>query len=88
MSKVSWRKGITEHMERHGETWADVEACTLSEKQLDEVFDPGFGGTEGEPFTVWTALRVYFPGCYDGAEWVDSVSRNPDGVATAHIGGG
>jgi hypothetical protein len=31
---------------------------------------------------------VYFPACYDGAEWVGSVSRNPDGKATRHQGGG
>lgn len=31
---------------------------------------------------------VYFPLCYDGSEWVGSVSRNPNGVSTMHLGGG
>ena len=44
-------------------------------------------GSEGKPFTIWTANTVYFPVVYDGAEWVGSVSRNPDGKPTDHQGG-
>lgn len=51
-------------------------------------FDAGFGIEQGSEFTIWTARRVYFPACYDGSEWVASVSRHPDAEPTAHIGGG
>lgn len=83
----TWRELITEAMSAHGESFQNVVSCTLTEAQLDEEFDAGHGSTEGSPFTLWTANRVYFPICYDGAEWVGSVSRNPDGKPTDHVGG-
>jgi len=86
---TTWRKLIVDTMSDYGETWMDVQSCTLSEDDLDREFDDGFkGAPDGEPFTVWTHDRVYFPVMYDGSEWVASVSRYPDGVATRHIGGG
>jgi hypothetical protein len=88
MKNTSWGQDLEEAMEFNGETWDDVEAHTLTETQLNEVFDHGFGGTNGDPFTLWTKNFVYFPACYDGSEWVASVARNPDGKATGHIGGG
>lgn len=85
---TTWRKEITEALRAHGESWADIESVTLTEKGLDEEFYDDYGGTEGKPFTVWTTKRVYFPVCYDGSEWVGSVSRVPDGKPTPHQGGG
>lgn len=85
---TSWREDLTKALAENGETWADVEAHTLSDEQLDAKFYHGYGSAEGTPFTLWTKRRVYFPACYDGAEWVASVSRNPDGKATDHVGGG
>ena len=84
---ITWRTFIEREMACYGETWQDVVACTLSEAALDRKFDAGYGGPDGEPFTVWTAKRVYFPVTYDGAEWCASVSRHPDGQPTKHIGG-
>jgi len=84
----SWREDLTKAMQSHGETWGDVESCTLTDEQLHAKFDHGYGGTLGEPFTLWTKGRVYFPVQYDGSEWVESVPRNPDGKATPHFGGG
>jgi hypothetical protein len=55
---------------------------------LDFLFNSGYGGANGAFFTVWTENRVYFPVGYDGAEWVTSVPRNPNGEATRHVGGG
>lgn len=75
-------------MQYHDESFADIEACTLTEDELNQRFDNGFGGTNGASFTVWTKNTVYFPICYDGSEWVGSVSRNPDGKPTDHQGGG
>lgn len=83
---TTWRELISDAMSYRGETWDDVEASVGAES-FDVVFDAGYGGEEGKPFTVWTAKRVYFPACYDGSEWCASVSRVPDGKATKHIGG-
>jgi hypothetical protein len=85
---TTWRKELTDTLTAHGETWDDVEAHTLTKKELDTEFDPGWGGTDGAPFTLWTAKRVYFPACYDGSEWVASVPRHPNGQKTHHVGGG
>jgi len=84
---TTWREEIGSEMEKRGETWADVVACTLTDAELDRRFYAGFGGINGTPFTLWTARRVYFPGCYDGGEWVASVPRHPCGEATGHVGG-
>lgn len=85
---TSWKVLLKAEMSSRGESEEDVVASTLTPQQENRRFDAGYGGTEGCAFTVWTKTRVYFPACYDGSEWVDSVSRNPDGVATGHIGGG
>lgn len=88
MSMTTWRAELNRVFEYAGETWADIESSTLTDAQLDASFDDGWGGEEGCPFTIWTKNHVYFPACYDGSEWVASVSRNPDGHPTHHIGGG
>jgi len=85
---TTWRKLITQEMQEHGDSWDAVEACTLSNKELDRRFDADFGGTQGRAFTLWTKTRVYFPVQYDGAEWCGSVSRHPDGKPTHHMGSG
>lgn len=84
---TTWRKLIGEKLQNLEETWDDVESSTLTEKELDIKFDDGFGGSEGKSFTLWTKKYVFFPVVYDGSEWVESVSRSPDGVATEHFGG-
>jgi hypothetical protein len=85
---TTWREEISEALLQSGESWTDVVSHTLSEEELDLRFDNGFGWIEGPPFTVWTKNRVYFPVVYDGYESVGSVSRNPDGAKTEHVGGG
>jgi len=87
MSTTCWKEELAEAMKERGETLADIESSTLTQEQLVHRFYPGYGSVEGTPFTVWTAKSIYFPGCYDGKEWVASVSRHPDGVPTEHIGG-
>lgn len=52
------------------------------------LFDASWGSTHGDPFTIWTEDRVYFPGNYDGSEWVASVPRHPCNEYTDHVGGG
>lgn len=84
----TWKALITEELQLQGESWDDIVSITLTQDELNKEFDNSFGIAEGEPFTAWTARRVYFPVCYDGSEWVKSVSRDPDGQPTAHCGGG
>lgn len=70
------------------ESWDDAVGCTLSDSELDVCFSSGYGSTQGKPFTLWTVDRVYYPAVYDGAEWCDSVPRNPCNEAKYHSGGG
>ena len=84
---TTWREQISRAMEANKDSWQDVEANTLAKQQETTLFDDGFGCVEGVPFTLWTKNFVYFPVVYDGAEWVGSVPRNPNGVATPHVGG-
>ena len=84
----NWKTMLDEALKENGESWDDVEANTMTEEEMAKGFDAGYGGTEGCPFTIWTKNTVYFPVCYDGAEWVGSVARNPDGRPTNHQGGG
>ncbi len=84
---TNWKELIQHEMNKRKETFDDVVSSTLTEEKLLKEFYCGFGGSEGAPFTLWTTNRVYFPAVYDGSEWVESVSRNPDGKPTSHIGG-
>ena len=83
----NWKKHLLFAMLSRGETLEDIEANTMTEEEMTKEFDHRSAGIEGTPFTVWTAKTVYFPVCYDGEEWVGSVSRNPDGKPTDHQGG-
>lgn len=85
---TNWKELLEEEMKDRKETLLDIVSNTLSDEEMIKEFDGGHGGEEGIPFTVWTQNTVYFPICYDGAEWVGSVSRNPDGKPTEHQGGG
>ncbi len=85
---TNWKSLLISEMQDQKETLDDIESNTMTQKEMNKKFDNGYGGTSGIPFTVWTANTVYFPICYDGAEWVGSVSRNPDGIPTDHQGGG
>lgn len=92
--KTTWRELIAREMAKHGDSWDKVDSVVVEptdycpEPSLDAEFDDGHvWPPEGCAFTVWTWRRVYFPVCYDGAESVGSVSRNPDGRANKHVGG-
>ena len=85
---TTWRKLISEAFDNNKESWDDVVSiCPEKTHWLDYWFDDDYGSIEGESFTIWTKNNVYFPVCYDGSEWVGSVSRNPNNKATVHIGG-
>lgn len=84
---TTWKEQILKGMNVVGETFQDVVSCTLTDEELLKKFDDDYGPKEGLAFTLWTSNRVYFPVVYDGAEWVESVSRDPDGKPTDHVGG-
>ena len=79
----NWRKMIKDVLPV-GET---IIACTISDEELDREFDDGYGGSEGAPFTAWSENWVFFPICYDGAEWVGRAPRNPCDISMIHQGG-
>ena len=79
----NWRKMIKDVLPV-GET---IIACTISDEELDREFDTGYGGSEGDPFTAWSENWVFFPICYDGAEWVGRAPRNPCDISMIHQGG-
>lgn len=82
----SWKELISEEMKKHGESWSDMVAITLTAEEAGEGFDINASGPHGKPFTAWTENRVYFPLCHDGYEACGSVARNPGGGATKHQG--
>lgn len=88
MNNTTWRKELSAAFAEFGDDWENIESNTMTDEEMDQLFYYGYGGVEGVSFTVWTKMRVYFPICYDGAELVGSVSRNPDGKATEQQGGG
>ena len=71
-----------------GSRVTEWEAVAPNEAALDEEFDARYGGPEGPNFLVWTTTHVWFPVCYDGAEWVGSAPRNPTNEGQEHVGGG
>ena len=99
---MNWRTLIAEEMAHRGDSWGNVVSVALPDQPypaytgsdefvvntLEADFDDGYGGTRGCAFTVWTHHYVYFPATYDGKEWAASVSRDPDGIPTSHVGGG
>lgn len=84
---TTWRIVFQEAFKKTGDNFIDLEIA-IEPDGLDKEFYSGFGSNDGPSFTAWSANYVYFPVNYDGAEWVGFVARNPNGVATEHIGGG
>ena len=82
---ATWYNLIKKAADDHGEK---IIECTLTTEELHRNFDAGFGSEEGSYFTAWSDSWVYFPICYDGAEWCGSAPRNPCDIAMKHQGGG
>ena len=97
--EISWRKPIENEMKENDESVSEIVCCQMGDQQIagdpgkwvwwDKKFNCGFGGVEGVPFILYTSNYIYFPVCYDGSEWVESVPRHPDDSWTPrHFGGG
>lgn len=63
-----------------------IVAVAPSPDALEVRFDDGYGGPEGPQVLIWTETHVYFPVCYDGAEWLGSAPRNPVGEGQGYVG--
>lgn len=86
---VTWRQLIDVEMQVNEDSWDNMEFIAIDDQDsLDAQFDNDYGSINGCPFTAWTTEHVYFPIQYDGAEWVGSVPRHPNGKALRHQGGG
>lgn len=83
---ATWRILINAEASRYNDILDSCFKCTLSESELDQKFNTGYGTIEGLTFTAWSNNRVYFPVQYDGSEWCGSVVRNPDNNPTNHLG--
>lgn len=88
MASTTWKHLIEQELTAQDESWSDVIHSTLTEEELNKRFDCSFGSAEGDPFTLWTKKRVYFPVEYDGSEWCESVPRTPCDEKVQHVGGG
>ena len=84
---ATWENMLREAFKENGDDFEKI-VTTLDDDDMTADFDDGFGCTEGKAFTAWGEKYVYFPVCYDGAEWVGSAPRNPCDIATEHWGGG
>lgn len=85
MSETNWYNELKEAMTADGEDF-EQRQCTLTDEQLKEIFNNGYGGHEGAAFTAWGAKWVYFPLVYDGSEWVGHAPRNPCDISMNHQG--
>ncbi len=81
---TNWKNLLLEELKRRGESFEDIVSNTMTDEDMEREFYSGYGDVNGCAFTVWTKNTVYFPLEYDGAEFVGSVSRKPDGKPTKH----
>ncbi len=84
---ANWKQMLQDVFAKTGDDFSKM-VTTLTDDELIKDFDNGYGGTEGDGFTSWGENYVYFPMCYDGAEWVGHAPRNPCDIKMEHQGGG
>lgn len=84
--KTNWKKLIQDALEDTGESYSEL-ISTLSQEELEEEFDSGYGKITSKPFTAWGKEFVYFPLEYDGSERVGYAPRNPGNITMRHQGG-
>lgn len=74
---TTWRKELLDEMARHGETWADVIKCTMTDEELDaDLGHAPFDDCVGL-VTVFTSHRVYVQDEHYGDLWIRSFPLNP-----------
>jgi hypothetical protein len=84
---TTWKELLKEAFETTGDDFSKI-VHTMSDEEINKEFnDDGYGDPEGCSFTAWGEKYVYFPLCYDGAEFVGCAARNPCKEETSHLGG-
>lgn len=84
---TTWRKELTSAKEEAKDQTPIIALAPNDVTVWDQEFYPGYGRSYGAPVLAWTEARVYFPVVYDGAEWLESVPRNPVSNGRPHVGG-
>lgn len=82
----SWGSMLDKLFKENGDSHENILGMAPANLDLHRTFNSGWGGSNGKPFTIWTEKYVYFPGVYDGSEWIAFVRRHPCDVATQHVG--
>jgi hypothetical protein len=85
---TNWKKMLEREFTLTGER---IEELTFnpSNIDIDQEFDSGYGGVNGESFVAHGNDFVYFCMCYDGREWIESLPRHPEtSYKPRHFGGG
>jgi len=82
---TTWRKALEEEMRDLSDS-GPVLAVAPDDAAFDVEFDDDYGSPRGPRVLAWTETRVYFPVCYDGAEWLSSAPRNPGDEGQGHVG--
>ena len=83
--RTTYRMLIEDELHKHGETWDDVEFCTMPERRMNKLRQLSRHSCDGVPFNLWTKTRVYFPVLSDemGIVHIESVPRNPCSEASS-----
>ncbi len=86
---TTWNKVLADFLKEQDDEATDVivAKAPADEKVWDEEFSAGYGGPEGAHILAWSAQWVYFPVCYDGAEWMGRAPRHPRAKGQEHVGG-
>lgn len=87
MNVTTWRAEFAAILRVNGDT-SDFVAVSPDASILDVAFNSDYGSVEGPAVLIWTERFVYFPICYDGAEYLGFAPRNPQSEAQGHQGGG
>ena len=58
---------LDEALKENGESWADVEANTMTEDEMAKNFDAGYGWNRTYPSRFGRSTRCISRSCYDGA---------------------
>lgn len=83
--RTTYRMLIEDELHKHGETWDDVEFCTMPERRMNKLRQLSRHSCDDVPFNLWTKTRVYFQVISDefGIVHIESVPRNPCSEASS-----
>ena len=83
---TTWRTKLAYAMKSSDDPGPVIAYAPDDAETFDVEFDNSWGSLNGPPMLAWTERNVYFPICYDGAEWIESAPRNPQPKGQWHVG--